>query len=389
MFPSTGRQLDFARQLEKELKEIGLSDVKTDENGYVTATLPPNTGNEVPVVGFIAHMDTSPDYPGENVCPRIVKDYQGGDIRLSNDGKLKLSPEKFPELLQYIGQDIIVTDGKTLLGADDKAGIAEIISAMEYLLINPEIKHGKIRICFTPDEEIGKGADRFDVRSFGADFAYTMDGGELGELEYENFNAAGARIAVSGRSVHPGYAKNKMINAVLVANHILNLLPSGQRPEHTEGYEGFFHVTSFEGNVSEARMEMIIRDHDSKKFETRKKFLKECCALVNLKYGEDVVQLQIEDQYYNMRQKIEPVKHVVDIAGKAIRQTGIEPKIKAIRGGTDGARLSYMGLPCPNIFTGGHNAHGPFEYLPVQSMKKAAEVIIRICELVAERGEII
>lgn len=383
-FPSTERQLDFAKQLELELRSIGLHEVEIDENGYVTATLPSNLSKNAPVIGFIAHMDTSPDFSGENVQPRIIENYQGGDIQLGEVEQLEMSPKKFPDLLNYIGQDLIVTNGKTLLGADDKAGVTEIVSAMEYLIEHPEVKHGKIRICFTPDEEIGKGADRFDVRSFGADFAYTLDGGEIGELEYENFNAAGAKIKVHGRSVHPGFAKDKMINAVLVANYIINFLPSGQRPEHTEKYEGFYHVTSLEGNVSEATIEMIIRDHDLKKFEARKKFLKECCSLVNIKYGEEVVKLQIEDQYFNMKQKIEPVKFIVDIAENAMRQVGVEPKIKAIRGGTDGARLSYMGLPCPNIFAGGHNFHGPYEYLPIQSMKKAVEVIIRICELAAK-----
>ncbi len=385
-FPSSERQLHFARQLEKELCEIGLSNAKTDDYGYVTATLPSNIYKKWPVVGFVAHMDTSPDFSGENVSPRLVENYQGADIQLSDDGQLKLSPKKFPELLKYVGQDLLVTDGKTLLGADDKAGIAEIISAMEFLIAHPEIKHGEVRICFTPDEEIGKGADHFDVKNFGADFAYTLDGGELGELEYENFNAAEAVITVRGRSVHPGYAKDIMINAVLVANQIIHSLPSAQRPEHTEKHEGFYHVSSMNGNVSEATLELIIRDHDLKKFEARKNFLKECCSLVNLKYGEEIVQLQVEDQYFNMKQKIEPVKYVVDIAEQAMREVGVEPKIRAIRGGTDGARLSYMGLPCPNIFAGGHNFHGPYEYLPVQSMKKAAEVIIKICELVAERS---
>ena len=388
LFPSTNRQLDFAKHLELELKNIGMQEVCTDENGYVTATLSSNAGKNAPVVGFIAHMDTSPDFSGENVEARIIENYHGGDISLSDDGQIVMSPVKFPELLNYKGQDLIVTDGKTLLGADDKAGIAEIVSAMEYLIEHPEIKHGKIRICFTPDEEIGKGADRFDVENFGADFAYTLDGGEIGELEYENFNAAGAKIKINGRSVHPGYAKDKMINAVLVANYIINFLPSGQRPEHTEKYEGFYHITSVQGNVSEATIEMIIRDHDLKKFEARKKFLKECCSLVNIKYGEEIVQLHLEDQYYNMKQKIEPVKYVVEIAETAMREVGVEPKIKAIRGGTDGARLSYMGLPCPNIFAGGHNFHGPYEYLPVQSMKKAAEVVVRICEIVAANGSV-
>lgn len=384
-FPSTERQLVFARQLEQELREIGLSEVNTDEYGYVTATLPANTDKKCPVVGFIAHFDTSPDFAGENVNPRLVENYPGGSVVLSEDGTVELDPQMFPELGQYIGQDLLVTDGKTLLGADDKAGIVEIVSAMEYLIAHPEIKHGKIRIGFTPDEEIGKGADHFDVEKFGADFAYTLDGGEIGELEYENFNAAGARIIIQGRSVHPGYAKGKMINAALVANQIISFLPAAQRPEHTEKYEGFYHVTSVDGNVSQAMVEMIIRDHDRKKFDDRKNFLVECCSLINLKHGAEVVKLQLEDQYYNMREKIEPVKYVVDIAEQAMRKAGVAPKIKAIRGGTDGARLSYMGLPCPNIFAGGHNFHGPYEYLPIQSMKKAVEVIVGICELVAER----
>mgnify|MGYP003816909811 CR=1 FL=1 len=382
-FPSTERQLHLSRVLKDELEKIGLQNILLDKNGYLSATLPANADKKVPVTGFIAHMDTSPDFSGEHVKPRLISDYQGGVIKLDDDGQMELDPAMFPELQNYIGQDLLVTDGKTLLGADDKAGIAEIVSAMEYLVAHPEIKHGNIRVCFTPDEEIGKGADFFDVKGFGADFAYTLDGGEIGELEYENFNAAGARILIQGRSVHPGYAKNKMINAILVANHLINFLPAGQRPEHTEKYEGFYHVTSFSGNVSEATVEMIIRDHDMKKFEFRKKFLTECCALINLRHGEEVVKLQLEDQYYNMRQKIEPVKYVVDIAEKAMRDVGVEPKIRAIRGGTDGARLSFMGLPCPNIFTGGHNFHGPYEYLPVRSMEKASEVVVRICELVA------
>lgn len=381
-FPSTARQLIFGRELEKELQQIGLSEVKMDDNGYLTATLPGNTPHPTPVIGFIAHMDTSPDYSGENVEPKIIH-YRGGNITLNEEEGITLSTQKFPEIEQYTGQDIIVTNGKTLLGADDKAGITEIISAMEYLLEHPEIKHGTIRICFTPDEEVGKGADHFDVKNFGADFAYTMDGGELGELEFENFNAAGASVTIKGRSVHPGYAKNKMINAIIVANHLVNYLPAGQRPEHTDQYEGFYHITSLTGSVSEAKLELIIRDHDRKKFENRKNFLKECCSLINLKYAEEVVKLQMEDQYYNMKEMIEPVMHVIDLAEAAMKEVGVQPKIKAIRGGTDGARLSYMGLPCPNIFAGGHNFHGPYEYLPIPSMQKATEVIIKICELAA------
>lgn len=356
-FPSTKRQLSFADQLIDELKSIGLEEVQVDKNGYVTATLPSNIDKEVPVIGFIAHMDTSPDFSGENVETKRIKYYDGKDIVLNEKENIVLSPEKFPELLNYTDQDILVTNGKTLLGADDKAGIAEIISSMEYMIKHRDIKHGKIRICFTPDEEIGKGADHFDVKTFGADFAYTLDGGEIGELECENFNAAGATITVTGKSVHPGYSKNKMVNAILVANQIINSLPAEQRPEHTEKQEGFFHITSFDGNVSEAKIEYIIRDHDMEKFQAKKKLIQEVCSFINIKYGNGTVQLELTDQYFNMREKIEPVKYIVDIAERAMIEVGVKPKIKAIRGGTDGARLSYMGLPCPNIFAGGHNFH--------------------------------
>lgn len=384
-FPSTDRQLAFADQLANELREIGLADVICDEFGYVTATLPSNQDQLVPVIGFISHMDTSPDYSGENVNPQLVKNYQGQDLVLNSEQEVILCPADFPELLKYIGQDLLTTDGKTLLGADDKAGIAEIVSAMDYLIRHPEIKHGKIRICFTPDEEVGQGTKHFDVEKFGADFAYTLDGGQIGELEYENFNAASAKITVKGRSVHPGSAKNTMINSMLVATQIIQALPSDQRPEHTEGYEGFFHLTSFEGDVSLTRIEYIIRDHDLAKFEAKKNLLKEICGLVNLRYGKGTVMLEMADQYYNMKQKVEPVKYIVDMAEQAMKDVGVIPKIKAIRGGTDGAQLSWKGLPCPNIFAGGHNFHGPYEFVPVQSMQKAVEVIVRIAELVARK----
>lgn len=383
-FPSTSRQLDFADQLASELCKIGLSEVTRDKFGYVTATLPSNQEKLAPVIGFISHMDTSPDYSGENVNPQLVRNFQGQDLLLDTDQKLILSPADFPELMKYVGQDILTTDGKTLLGADDKAGIAEIVSAMDYLIRHPEIKHGKIRICFTPDEEVGKGTKHFDIEKFGAEFAYTMDGGEIGELECENFNAAGAKITVKGRSVHPGSAKNTMINSMLVATQIIQALPPDQRPEHTEGYEGFFHLTSFEGDVSLTKIEYIIRDHDLAKFEAKKNLMKEICHLVNLRCGQGTVTLEMHDQYYNMKQKVEPVKYIVDLAEQAMKDVGVTPKIKAIRGGTDGARLSWDGLPCPNIFAGGHNFHGPYEFVPVQSMQKAVEVIVRIAELVAK-----
>jgi len=384
-FPSTKRQLDFADLLANELLQIGLSEVFRDEFGYVIATLPSNLDHPVPVIGFVAHMDSSPDFSGENVNPQLVKNYQGQDLELNPDQNVNLSPVDFPELLKYVGEDLITTDGKTLLGADDKAGIAEIVTAMDYLIRHPEIKHGKIRICFTPDEEVGQGTKHFDVEKFGAVFAYTLDGGEIGELEYENFNAAGAKILVKGRSVHPGSAKNTMINSMLVATQIIQALPPDQRPEHTESYEGFFHLTSFEGDVSLTRIEYIIRDHDLAKFEAKKNLMKEICGLVNLQYGQAIVTLDINDQYYNMKQKVEPVKYIVDLAEQAMNDVGVKPKIKAIRGGTDGAQLSWKGLPCPNIFAGGHNFHGPYEFIPVNSMQKAVEVIVRITELVGKK----
>ncbi|MBA4408879.1 MAG: peptidase T [Bacteroidota bacterium] len=384
-YPSTDRQLVFADQLAEELHEIGLLEVVRDEFGYVTATLPSNIDHPVPAIGFISHIDTSPDYSGENVNPQLIRNYQGQDLLLDAEQKVILCPAYFPELLKYLGQDLITTDGKTLLGADDKAGIAEIITAMDHLIRYPEIKHGKIRICFTPDEEVGHGTQHFDVKKFGADFAYTIDGGEIGELEYENFNAASAKITVKGRSVHPGSAKNTMINSMLVATQIIQALPADQRPEHTDGYEGFFHLTSFEGDVSLTKIEYIIRDHDRTKFEARKNLMKEICGLINLRFGKETVLLEITDQYFNMKEMLEPVKNIVDLAEQAMKDVGVTPIIKAIRGGTDGAQLSWKGLPCPNIFAGGHNFHGPYEFVPVQSMQKAVEVIVRIAELVGKK----
>ena len=378
-FPSTARQLDFADKLVVELKEIGLQEVEKDANGYVTATLPANTEEKCPVVGFVAHMDTSPDFSGENVKPQIRK-YEGGDIVLNE--KVTLSPAQFPDLLNYVGQEIITTDGSTLLGADDKAGVAEIMTAMAYLVAHPEIRHGKVRICFTPDEEVGKGADHFDVEKFGAKFAYTLDGGEIGELEYENFNAAMAKVTINGRSVHPGAAKNKMINAIEVGSKLMKMLPVHERPEYTEKYEGFFHCVGFQGSVEQSVLTFIIRDHDKDLFEKRKRQMELACRFLNEEFGQGTVVLEQVDQYYNMREKVEPVKYIVDLAEEAMTELGISPKIKAIRGGTDGSRLSYMGLPCPNIFAGGHNFHGPYEYVPVRSMVKAVEVVIRICEKV-------
>lgn len=377
--PSTQRQMDFMKKLEAELKEIGLHEVELDRNGYLMATVPANTDAKTPVIGFIAHVDTSPDFAGENVQPQIVKQYDANPIQLKNN--VVIDPAEFPEILQYKGQDIITADGTTLLGADDKAGVAEIVTAAEILLNSEKIKHGKIRIGFTPDEEIGRGADKFDVKKFGADFAYTLDGGEIGELEFENFNAAGAKITIQGRSVHPGFAKDKMINATLVAHKIISMLPPTQRPEHTEKYEGFFHLMSLNGNVEKAEMQFIIRDHDRQKFEEKKKLMKEIVQLVNMELGRELATLEMKDQYYNMREKIEPVMHVVEIAKKAMKKAGIQPNVKAIRGGTDGARLSYEGLPCPNVFAGGHNFHGPFEFIPIPSMQKAVEVILNIAEL--------
>lgn len=380
--PSTLKQFNLAKEVEKEAIEMGLVDVSLDNNCYLMATLPSNTSKKVPVIGFISHLDTSPDMSGNNVNPRIVKNYDGKDIILNEINNVILSPKDFPELLSHKGEDIIVTDGTTLLGADDKAGIAEIMSAMQYLIDHPEIEHGKIRIGFTPDEEIGRGADKFDVEKFGADWAYTMDGSEVGELEYENFNAASAKIEIQGRNVHPGYAKDKMINAIQVANELISLLPKNERPEFTEGYEGFFHLISMAGTVEEANLSFIIRDHDRIKFEDRKKLLISSVGLLNKKY-DNRITLNLNDQYYNMREKVEPVMHIVDYAYQAMEELGIKPNVKPIRGGTDGSKLSFMGLPCPNIFAGGMNFHGKYEFLPITSMKKASQVIVKIAEIVA------
>lgn len=383
--PSTEGQMVFARYLKEELEELGLEEISLDENGYLFATLPANTDKEVPVVGFIAHMDTSPDMSGKNVSPRIVANYDGGDILLNSAENIVLSTERFPELLDHKGEDLIVTDGTTLLGADDKAGIAEIVSAIVYLKEHPEIKHGKIRIGFNPDEEIGLGAHKFDVEKFGCDWAYTMDGGEVGELEFENFNAASAKVVFKGRNVHPGYAKNKMINSIRVANQFMSMLPAEETPEHTEGYEGFYHLVGISGEVEQTTVSYIIRDHDRARFEERKKNMEALVGKINAEYGEGTALLELHDQYYNMREKIEPVMHVIDIAFKAMQEVGVKPAVKAIRGGTDGAQLSFKGLPCPNIFAGGLNFHGRFEFVPIQSMEKAMKVVVKIAQLVAER----
>ena len=383
--PSTKKQFDLARVVENEMKEMGLEDVSLDDKCYLMATLPANCDKDLPTIGFIAHFDTSPDMSGKNVNPQIVKNYDGKDILLNKEENIVMSPTDFPELIEYKGEDIIVTDGTTLLGADDKAGIAEIMHAMQYLIDHPEIKHGKIRIGITPDEEIGRGADHFDVEKFGADWAYTMDGSVLGELEYENFNAAVAKISIQGRNVHPGYAKNKMINALLVANEFVGLLPVNERPEYTSGYEGFFHLIEMSGTVDEASIGYIIRDHDRALFERRKEQMQQAVDYLNTKYP-DVLKLEMRDQYYNMREKVEPVKHIVDLAFRAMKALDIDPIVKPIRGGTDGARLSYMGLPCPNIFAGGVNFHGRFEFLPIKSLEKASEVVVKIAELVAQES---
>ncbi|MFG5857826.1 peptidase T [Dysgonomonas sp. Shenzhen-Wh21] len=382
--PSTPGQMVLARELEKELHEMGLEDISLDQKGYIMATLPANTDKKVPTIGFVAHMDTSPDLTGKDVNPQIVKNYDGKDIILNKELNIVLSPNDFPEMQDYVGQDLIVTDGKTLLGADDKAGIAEILTAIKYLKDHPEIKHGKIRIGFTPDEEIGAGADYFDVEKFGCEWAYTMDGGPIGELEYENFNAAGVKINIQGRSVHPGYAKDKMVNALVVANKLVSLLPSNERPKHTTEYEGFYHLTNISGTVDAATVGYIIRDHDREIFEKRKKVMLDTIAFINKLYP-DSTTVEIKDQYYNMREKVEPVKHVVDLAFEAMTAVGVTPIVKPIRGGTDGARLSFMGLPCPNIFAGGHNFHGRYEFVPIQSMEKAVQVIVKIAELVTSK----
>ena len=382
--PSTEKQWDLANKLVKELKEIGLQDVTIDENAYIMATLPSNVDFDTPVIGFISHFDTTPDFTGANVNPQIIEDYDGHDIILNKEENIVLSPLYFEDLKQYKGQTIITTDGTTLLGADDKAGITEIVSAMEYLIQHPEIKHGKIRVGFTPDEEIGRGAHKFDVKKFGADWAYTMDGSQIGELEYENFNAAGAVITVKGKSVHPGYAKGKMVNSILIAQEFIDLLPKTEVPEQTEDREGFFHLHTIKGNVEETILQYIIRDHDKGRFEKRKQFLKDIASRLNKEHNKEVIEVEITDQYFNMKEKIEPVMHIVDIAEKAMKAVGVKPIIKPIRGGTDGSQLSYMGLPCPNIFAGGHNFHGRYEYVPVESMLKAVEVIVKIAEITPE-----
>lgn len=383
--PSTGKQKVFANFLKSELEELGLEDIYLDDKSYLYATLPANTDKELPVIGFIAHLDTSPDMTGAGVSPRMVSGYEGGDIVLCEEENIVLSPRQFPELENHKGEDLIVTNGKTLLGADDKAGIAEIISAVDYLLHHPEIKHGKIRIAFNPDEEIGLGAHNFDVERFGCEWAYTMDGGEVGELEFENFNAASAKINIKGRNVHPGYAKDKMINSMLVANQFVSMLPAAEVPEKTSGYEGFFHLVGMNGTVEESSLTYIIRDHDREKFEERKKLIEECAAKINAVYGENIVTADLHDQYYNMREMVEPKMHIIDIAKQAMENAGVKPAVKAIRGGTDGAQLSFKGLPCPNIFAGGLNFHGRYEFVPVQSMEKAANVIVEIIKLVENR----
>ncbi|EAR00201.1 peptidase T [Maribacter sp. HTCC2170] len=382
--PSTEKQWNLATELAYELERIGLKDVIIDDNSYIMATLPKNIEKEVPVIGFIAHFDTTPDFSGTNVNPQIIDDYDGKDIILNKEKNIILSPEYFDDLKQYEGQTLITTDGTTLLGADDKAGIAEIITAMEYLVEHPEIEHGDIKIGFTPDEEIGRGAQKFNTEKFGADWAYTMDGSQIGELEYENFNAASAKVVIKGKSVHPGYAKGKMINAISIATEFMGILPPEETPQNTSGREGFFHVHHMQGEIEHAEFELIIRDHDREHFEKRKNLLKKIAEKLNTTYG-NCIQLEIKDQYFNMREKIEPVFHIVEIAKSAMEEVGISPIIKPIRGGTDGSQLSYMGLPCPNIFAGGHNFHGKYEYVPVESMQKAVEVIVKICELTASK----
>ena len=384
-FPSTKKQFDLANVLVDELKELGLKDAHIDENCYVMATLPSNIDKEVPVIGFLAHVDTAPDMSGKDIKPQIVEDYDGEDILLNKEKDMYLRVSDFPELKKYVGQTLITTDGTTLLGADDKAGIAEIMTAIEHLVNNPDIKHGTIKIGFTPDEEIGKGVDHFDVKKFGAQYAYTLDGGEVGELEYENFNAAYASVKVQGRNVHPGMAKYKMINSMIVGSEFNDMLPVFDRPEFTENYEGFFHLIKFDGTVEESTLQYIIRDHDLKLFEDRKKLIEDVAAFVNKKYGEGTITIEMKDQYYNMREKVEPVYHIVEVAEQAMKDLGIKPNIKPIRGGTDGSRLSYMGLPCPNIFAGGHNFHGKYEFIPLESMEKSTQVILKIIELYANK----
>jgi tripeptide aminopeptidase len=383
MTPSTPGQMIFANYLVEELKSIGMKEVELDRNGYIMATLPANTDKTLPTIGFIAHMDTSPDMSGRNVKARVLVNYDGENIVLNQEKQIIFETDKYPEILQYKGQNIVITDGTTLLGADDKAGLAEIVTAMEYLIAHPEIKHGKIRVGFTPDEEIGQGADHFDVAKFNADWAYTMDGGEIGELEYENFNAAGVKVHFNGLNVHPGYAYHKMRNSMRIAQEFVGMLPRWETPEHTQDYEGFYHLTNMEGTVEKSTLSYIIRDHDRDRFERRKKEIMHLVHKINAEFGEDTATIDIKDQYYNMREMVEPVMHVVDLAFEAMEAAGVKPNVKPIRGGTDGSRLSYMGLPCPNIFAGGHNFHGRFEYVPVQSMEKAMMVVVKIVELLA------
>lgn len=379
MTPSTPGQMEFAKYLAAELQEIGMQEVTLDENGYIMATLPANTEGK-PTIGFIAHMDTAPDASGKNVKARIVTHYDGQDIVLNAEKNIIFEVAKYPEILDYKGQDIIVTDGTTLLGADDKAGLAEIVTACEYLIQHPEIPHGKIRVGFTPDEEIGQGADHFDVEKFGCDFAYTMDGGAVGELEYENFNAAGCKVKVHGVNVHPGYGYHKMINSMRIANHFASMLPRWETPEHTQGYEGFYHLIAMNGTVEETTLQYIIRDHDRARFESRKREIEHLARKINQEYGEGTIEVELRDQYYNMREKVEPVMHIVTLVEEAMKEVGVTPKVQPIRGGTDGARLSFEGLPCPNIFAGGVNFHSRFEYLPIPSMEKAMQVILQIVQ---------
>jgi len=386
-YPSTQSQSEFARMLYKELQSIGISDARIDANSYVYGSLPSNTTKEIPVVGFIAHMDTSPDMPGKNIRPQIIENYDGEDILLNKEENIILKTTEYPELKKYTGQTLITTDGTTLLGADDKAGIAEIMTAIEHLVLHPEIEHGDIKIAFTPDEEIGRGVDYFDTNAFGAEFAYTIDGGQIGELEFENFNAAGAKINIRGNNIHPGYAKNKMLNALHLVSELNALLPVQQRPEYTANYEGFFHLIKIEGTVETASMQYIIRDHDRQLFEQKKNMMQSCVDFLNHKYGEGIFTLELKDQYYNMREKIEPVFYIVEYAAQAMKEAGVEPLIIPIRGGTDGSRLSYMGLPCPNIFAGGHNFHGKFEYIPLQSMEKAVQVILNIIRIITTKNK--
>ena len=384
--PSTAKQLVFAEYLKKELVHEGLEDVEMDEKGYIYATLPSNVKQEVPTIGFISHYDTSPDCSGANIKPRIVKNYDGKEIVLSEG--IVSSPKKFPELLQHVGEDLIVTDGHTLLGADDKAGIAEIVQAMCYLRDHQEVKHGKIRVAFNPDEEIGMGAHHFDVKRFGCEWAYTMDGGEVGELEFENFNAAAAKVTIKGVSVHPGYAKNKMVNANRLAAEFVAMLPADETPETTEGYQGFYHLTGMQTNTELAKLSYIIRDHDRERFEERKRYITHCAKQMNERYGDGTVTVEVSDQYYNMKEKIEPdAMHVIDLILRAMQEVGVASKVKPIRGGTDGAQLSFKGLPCPNIFAGGINFHGPYEFVSIQSMEKAMQVIVKICELTADYNQ--